>query len=173
MKPDLKVKPLYEDTQIPVRANPTDSGADVFAHNIKKKFVMKRSNDYYDDQREVEDKSDLNFPLVLRSGERALVGTGIAATVGEGYEIQVRSRSGIPLKVGVIVGNAPGTIDVEFRGEIGIILINASKVTQTFNKGDRIAQIVVAPVVIPNMVIVEDLDKTARGDGGFGSTGKN
>jgi len=168
MKPDLKVKPLYEDTQIPVRANPTDSGADVFAHNIKKIFFAKEGGEIC-----FENKALLNFPLQLKSGERALIGTGIAATVGNGYEIQVRSRSGIPLKVGVIVGNAPGTVDESFRGEIGIILINTSSVIQTFNKGDRIAQIVVAPVVIPNMVIVEDLDKTDRGEGGFGSTGKN
>jgi len=168
---DLKIKPLYDDTQIPVRANPRDSGADVFAHNINRIYFSSEG-------RELCMKSDtsegnpIEFPLWLKTGERALVGTGIAATVGEGYEIQARSRSGIPLKVGVIVGNSPGTIDEPYRGEIGIILINTSNFPQTFEKGDRIAQIVVAPVLIPNMVIVEDLDETDRGDGGFGSTGK-
>jgi len=173
IKPLLKIKPLYNDTQVPVRAHPGDSGADVFAHNIKRLY---KEVYFTGEGRELCIESSVNnislyFPLSLKPGDRALVGTGIAATVGKGYEIQARSRSGIPLKVGVIVGNSPGTIDEPFRSEIGIILINTSNFLQTFEKGDRIAQIVVAPVIIPDMVIVEELDETDRGDGGFGSTG--
>jgi dUTP pyrophosphatase len=191
IKPLLKIKRLYNDTRIPVRAHPGDSGADVFAHNIKRLYFTGEGRELcieslvaLSDNIDNSDNSDfkkyyppalyptvLHFPLALEPGDRALVGTGIAATVGKGYEIQARSRSGIPLKVGVIVGNSPGTIDEPFRAEIGIILINTSNFLQTFEKGDRIAQIVVAPVIIPDMVIVEELDETDRGDGGFGSTG--
>jgi dUTP pyrophosphatase len=100
-----------------------------------------------------------------------LVKTGISIELPEGFEAQVRPRSGLALKQGVSVLNSPGTIDADYRGEIGVILINHSQNTFTFEKGDRIAQMVVAPVVQADFVVSDELDETERGAGGFGHTG--
>lgn len=107
----------------------------------------------------------------IESGKYALVKTGISIELPEGYEAQVRPRSGLALKQGVTVLNTPGTIDADYRGEIGVILINHSNVTFTYEKGDRIAQMVIAPVVQAKFEAVEDLSDTDRGAGGFGHTG--
>ena len=104
-------------------------------------------------------------------GKRGLVGTGFAFAIPEGYEVQVRPRSGLALKKGVTVLNTPGTIDSDYRGEIKVILANLGDEDFIIERGDRIAQIVVAPVQRGNLVEVADLDETARGTGGFGSTG--
>ena len=110
-------------------------------------------------------------PLVLQPGGRALVPTGIAIALPEGTEAQVRPRSGLAAKHGVTVLNTPGTIDADYRGEIKVILINLGDAPFTVERGSRIAQIVVAPVARADLVEVADLDDTARGAGGFGSTG--
>ena len=102
---------------------------------------------------------------------RALVPTGLRAAISEGYEIQIRPRSGLALKQGISLANTPGTIDSDYRGEIGVILINLSDRPVAIRHGDRIAQIIVAPVLQASFVQVGALDKTARGTGGFGSTG--
>lgn len=107
----------------------------------------------------------------IAPGTRALVGTGFAFAIPEGYEVQVRPRSGLALKKGVSVLNTPGTIDSDYRGEIKVILANLGEEQFVVERGDRIAQIVVAPVQRGNLVEVETLDETARGSGGFGSTG--
>ncbi|SIN59709.1 dUTP pyrophosphatase [Parasphingorhabdus marina DSM 22363] len=107
----------------------------------------------------------------IAPGKRALVGTGFAFAIPEGYEVQVRPRSGLALKKGVSVLNTPGTIDSDYRGEIKVILANLGEEPFVVERGDRIAQIVVAPVQRGNLVEVESLDETARGSGGFGSTG--
>ena len=110
-------------------------------------------------------------PLVLVPGERALVPTGLAVAIEPGYEIQVRPRSGLALRNGITLVNTPGTIDADYRGEIGIILINHGQEPFRINAGDRIAQLVVAPVSRCRIALVEELPATARGAGGFGHTG--
>jgi len=109
--------------------------------------------------------------VTLAPGERALIPTGLAMAIPTGWEAQVRPRSGLALKHGVTVLNSPGTIDSDYRGEVGVILINHGDAPFTVARGDRIAQIVFAPVAQPALREVEDLPDTARGDGGFGSTG--
>ena len=110
--------------------------------------------------------------LVLAPGERALVPTGLRIAVPTGYEAQVRPRSGLALHHGVLLPNAPGTIDSDYRGEIAVILMNAGHEPFLVKRGDRIAQLVVAPVVQAQLVEVATLDATARGAGGFGHTGR-
>ena len=109
--------------------------------------------------------------VVLQPGERWSVATGLAVAIPHGYEIQVRPRSGIALKHGISVPNAPGTIDSDYRGELKVILINHGHSAFEVRRGDRIAQLVLAPVVRASWLKVEELDATARGEGGFGSTG--
>lgn len=109
--------------------------------------------------------------LLLAPGERCLVPTGLAVAIPVGYEIQVRPRSGLAIKHGIALVNSPGTIDADYRGEIGIILINHGQEPFAINSGDRIAQLVVAPVCQAQLVEVEDLSATDRGSGGFGHTG--
>jgi len=110
-------------------------------------------------------------PLAIAPGERALVPTGFAIALPTGYEGQVRPRSGLAARHGVTVLNAPGTVDADYRGEVKVILINHGRETFTVDRGMRIAQMVIAPVVGADMVEVPSLDETARGSGGFGSTG--
>ncbi|WP_420607590.1 dUTP diphosphatase [Novosphingopyxis sp.] len=107
----------------------------------------------------------------LRAGARALIATGFAVAIPEGFEIQVRPRSGLAFKHGISVLNTPGTIDSDYRGEVKVLLANLSEEDFAISKGDRIAQIVVAPVQRGVMVEVEKLSDTERGTGGFGSTG--
>lgn len=120
-----------------------------------------------------------NFSEVLRDkgmtlapGARALVPTGLRMAVPLGFEVQVRPRSGLALKHGISIPNSPGTIDSDYRGPVGVILLNTGTAPFQIAHGDRIAQIVVAPVVQAEMRIVETLDQTDRGAGGFGSTGR-
>lgn len=112
-------------------------------------------------------------PLVIKPMERCLVPTGIAIELPEGYEAQVRPRSGLALKHGITLLNTPGTIDWDYRGEIKVVLINLGQEDFTINRGDRIAQLVVCPVVKVEWEEVEELNQTQRSDGGFGSTGIN
>lgn len=109
--------------------------------------------------------------IVLKPGQRTLVTTGLFFEIPEGYEIQVRPRSGLALKNGITCLNTPGTIDSDYRGELGVILINLGQEDFSINNGDRIAQIIVSPVTIGNFVKVNELGTTERGAGGFGSTG--
>lgn len=104
--------------------------------------------------------------------QRALIPTGLRISLPEGYEAQVRPRSGLALKHGITVLNSPGTIDADYRGEVGVILVNLSQEPFTIHDGERIAQLVVARHEQPELVAVESLDETARGEGGFGHTGK-
>lgn len=113
-----------------------------------------------------------NEEKVISSGKRALVKTGIAIELPVGYEAQVRPRSGLAYKNGVTVLNSPGTIDSDYRGDVGVILINHGDEDFEVKAGDRIAQLVVARVSQAEMVEVEELDESDRGAGGFGSTGK-
>ena len=112
-------------------------------------------------------------PIVLRSGSRIAVPTGFAFALPAGYEGQVRPRSGLAIRNGVTLVNTPGTIDSDYRGEVKVILINHGEEDFTIRRGDRIAQLVIAPVVHAQWVEVDSLGETVRGEGGFGSTGGN
>ena len=111
-------------------------------------------------------------PIILAPGKYALVPTGLSIALPPGFEAQVRPRSGLAARHGVTVLNAPGTVDADYRGEIGVPLINHGDVPFTVRRGERIAQMVIAAVVQVELVPVETLASTARGSGGFGSTGR-
>ena len=111
-------------------------------------------------------------PILLQAGERAMIPTGLSVAIPQGYEIQVRPRSGLAAKHGLTCLNTPGTIDSDYRGEIKVILINLGQSAFTINRGERIAQLVLAPVTQLAWEEVDALDETERGEGGFGSTGK-
>lgn len=143
----LRVKKLDPKALPPLQKTPGSAGFDVHAR--------------------------LDEPVVLPPRARVLIKTGIAVAVPEGYEVQVRPRSGLALHEGVTVLNSPGTIDADYRGEVGVILINHSlKFDAVINDGDRIAQLVVQRVPRVELELVEELEDTERGAGGFGSTGK-
>lgn len=139
----LNVKRLVPDAVLPTRAKPGDSGLDLCAV--------------------------LNEPVVIRSGDRRMFDCGIAIELPPGFEAQVRPRSGLAMKSGVQA--ALGTIDNGYRGSIGVTLFNLSYRDHTVRHGDRIAQLVVAPVAYPEPIEVTELTDTERGAGGFGSTG--
>lgn len=117
-------------------------------------------------------RAHLDEAVVLKPGQRVLIPSGLRLEIPPGYEGQVRPRSGLALKRGLTVLNAPGTIDADYRGDVGVILINLSQEDQRIEAGDRIAQLLFAPVTRAELVEVETLDDTARGSGGFGSTGE-
>jgi dUTP pyrophosphatase len=114
------------------------------------------------------DRSD----LILHAGSRALISTGLRIAVAKDFEVQIRPRSGLALKYGITLANAPGTIDSDYRGPLGIILLNVGSDDFTVSHGDRVAQMVVSPVFQADFSLVDSLDATSRGDGGFGSTGE-
>ncbi len=146
--PEIEILTLAENSElVPHYASSGASGADVKAH--------------------------LSAPLVLSPGASMLVPTGLRFAIPHGYEIQVRPRSGLALKNQITVLNTPGTIDADYRGEVGIILINHGKQDFTITPGMRIAQIVVVPVLKATFVLSQDLATTTRGAGGFGHTGVN
>ena len=138
-----KIKRLHPDAVLPAYAHPSDAGMDV---------------------RSVAD-------LTIAPGTRALVPTGLVMLLPPLYEAQVRPRSGLALKSGITVLNTPGTIDSGYRGEVGVILMNLGDSEFQVKKGDKIAQIVIAPVTQPEIVETDSIDETDRGAGGFGSTG--
>lgn len=146
-KPQIKIKKLHPDAKIPQYMTTLAAGMDICAQQ--------------------------DVALVLEPGKRCLVPTGLAFAISPGYEIQVRPRSGLAIKHGIALVNSPGTIDADYRGEVRIILINHGQESFTINPGDRIAQLVVAPVCQVDLVEVSDLDETERGTGGFGHTGNN
>jgi dUTP pyrophosphatase len=113
----------------------------------------------------------VNEPVVLAPGERALIPTGFALEVPEGFEVQIRPRSGLALRAGVTMLNSPGTIDSDYRGPVGVIMVNLGSEPFTIARGDRIAQMILAPVARAAFADVTELTATLRGAGGFGSTG--
>ena len=134
-----------DGAHVPVYATPSSSGMDLHAH--------------------------LSQPINLNPMERALVPTGLFVSIPQGYEGQVRPRSGLAVRFGITVLNSPGTIDSDYRGEIKVILVNLSSEVYTIGNGDRIAQIIFGPLARARMETVEELPVTERGEGGFGSTG--
>ncbi|HRI88396.1 MAG TPA: dUTP diphosphatase [Candidatus Hydrogenedentes bacterium] len=117
-------------------------------------------------------RASVTVPQTLQPGERALIPTGLRIALPEGYEAQIRPRSGLALKHGISLLNTPGTIDADYRGEIRIIMANLGQEPFVIQRGDRIAQMVVAPVTRVEWSIADTLDETVRGEGGFGHTGK-
>ena len=113
-----------------------------------------------------------NEPITLNPGGRDMIPTGITMAIPHGFEVQVRPRSGLAAKHGITCLNTPGTIDSDYRGEVKVILVNLGDEPFVIQRGERIAQLVVAPVTQGLFEVVDSLDETARGKGGFGSTGK-
>lgn len=140
---NITVKRLDSELPLPCRAHPGDAGVDLYARQA----------------------------VTLAPGERRLVPTGLAVAIPEGHAGLVVPRSGLALRHGVGVVNAPGLIDAGYRGELGVILVNHGQDQVTFERGERIAQLVVVAVAQPDLVEVDELPPTPRGDGGFGSTG--
>lgn len=141
----IKREPGTSDLQLPDYATPGSAGIDLIAA--------------------------VDSDTVLNPGERQLVPTGIRAAIPDGYEGQIRPRSGLALRYGISMVNSPGTIDSDYRGEIGVILINLGSKPFTISRGDRIAQMVIAPVIRAALVETDCLPETTRNSGGFGHTG--
>jgi dUTP pyrophosphatase len=116
-------------------------------------------------------RADLQSPIILKPGQRSLIPTGLKIALPTGYEAQVRPRSGLAFKHGITVLNSPGTIDADYRGDVGVILINHGSESFTIENGERIAQLIIAKFVQIDWDEVLDLSSTSRGEGGFGSTG--
>ncbi len=117
-------------------------------------------------------RANLNETVILKPLERKLISTGLKMEIPLGYEAQIRPRSGLAYKHGITVLNSPGTIDSDYRGDVGIILVNISNQSFEINNGDRIAQIIISKHEIPQFIAQKELSSSNRGDGGFGSTGK-
>jgi dUTP pyrophosphatase len=145
-KTQIQVKKLHPDSIIPEYMTELAAGMDICAF--------------------------LDAAVIIEPGQRCLIPTGLAFAIPVGYEVQVRPRSGLAIKHGIALVNSPGTIDADYRGEISIILINHGAENFTIHSGDRIAQIVVAPVCQAELIQVGELSETLRGAGGFGHTGK-
>ncbi len=142
---------------------------------MKIKVINKSSHSLPQYETELSAGMDIraNIPesITLEPMDRCLVPTGLYFSLPKGYEAQIRPRSGLAIKKGITVLNTPGTIDADYRGELCVILINLSKETFIINNGDRIAQMVISAHEQPEWELVEGLDKTTRGEGGFGHTG--
>ena len=147
--------------ELPEYANPGDSGLDLRAN-----FSNGVNMDFLDGELRGEDK------LTIYPKGRALIPTGLKIAIPEGYEVQIRSRSGLALKSKIFVLNSPGTVDFGYRGEIGVIIFNAGTESFEISQGDRIAQAVLVPVSKIDWELCETLPESVRSDGGFGSTGK-
>jgi dUTP pyrophosphatase len=141
----IKIKKLSNEVLTPKYETPGSSGMDIAAY--------------------------INEDIIINSGDKALIPTGFSLSIPQGYEVQIRPRSGLAIKKGITILNTPGTIDSDYRGEIKVVLINLSKDKFTVQNGERIAQMVVCPIVQVSIEEVKELSETNRGIGGFGSTG--
>ena len=168
----LKVQKLFDNAPMPAKPKTkTDSGFDVYAHNCKMIYAHSGGNS---ERKYVDESMNIRFiepgVLELQQGERALIGTGLKMTMGPGYELQVRPRSGNALKRGLTIVNTPGTVDEAYRGEVGVIILNTSRQTQQIKLGEAIAQIVPVKVELPEIEECIIPDNKKRGDDGYGST---
>lgn len=146
----IQIKKLHQDAQLPKRAHLTDAGADLYAYI---------DNDHQE--------------ITIETGEKpTLVSVGFSMAIPDGYEAQIRPRSGLACKHGVTVANAPGTIDAQYRGPIKVGLVNLSNYPYVVEHGDRIAQMIISKVELVEFEEVDDLDNTDRASAGFGSSGK-
>lgn len=141
----VKIKLLNENAKVPTYARPSDAGSDVYSAET----------------------------ITIAPGQTYLVSTGIAVAIPAGYMIQLYPRSGLSVKTGLRLANSVGIIDSEYRGEVKVAFTNIGSEPETVNQGDRIAQMIIAETPMINWEVVDELDKTTRGDGGFGSTGKS
>ena len=141
----IKIKKLSNEVLTPKYETPGSSGMDIAAY--------------------------INEDIIINSGDKALIPTGFSLSIPQGYEVQIRPRSGLAIKKGITILNTPGTIDSDYRGEIKVVLINLSKDKFTVQNGERIAQMVVCPIIQVSIEEVKELSETNRGIGGFGSTG--
>lgn len=168
--------PVITTTQLPNYETPASAGMDVRANfdNIVEKFLFNTTIKEHENVRiDVnEETHHLIESITINPGGRALIPTGLRVAIPEGYEIQVRPRSGLALKNGITLLNTPGTIDADYRGDIGVIVINHGTEPFTIIAGDRIGQIVLNKVERIEWKEVDNLPDTIRGEGGFGSTGK-
>ena len=168
--------PVITTTQLPNYETPSSAGMDVRANfdNIVKKFLFNTTIKEHENVRiDVNGETHhLIESITINPGGRALIPTGLRVAIPEGYEIQVRPRSGLALKNGITLLNTPGTIDADYRGDIGVIVINHGTEPFTIIAGDRIGQIVLNKVERIEWKEVDNLPDTIRGEGGFGSTGK-
>ena len=168
--------PVITTTQLPNYETPASAGMDVRANfdNIVKKFLFNTTIKEHENVRiDVNGETHhLIESITINPGGRALIPTGLRVAIPEGYEIQVRPRSGLALKNGITLLNTPGTIDADYRGDIGVIVINHGTEPFTIMAGDRIGQIVLNKVERIEWKEVDNLSDTIRGEGGFGSTGK-
>lgn len=166
--PILRIKRLRPSAKIPQYATPGSAGMDLYAdlHGMSEMVRWR-------DERVVlaGGKVDSRLTYGLAPGEKVLIPCGFACEIPPGYEGSCRSRSGLALKKGLVVLNSPGTVDSDYRGEMGALLFNTSKEVVYIEDGDRIAQLVITPVVQPIIEEVSNLSDTTRGSGGFGSTG--
>ncbi len=143
----LKIKKLSEKAEVPFRATAGSAGMDL--------------------------KACIDEPIILNPGERKLISTGLAISLeSSDYVAYIFARSGLAVKLGITLSNCVGVIDSDYRGELKVGLINLSDVPYTVNNGERIAQLVISPVILPQIEVVDELDETERNTGGFGSTGK-
>jgi len=168
--------PVITTTQLPNYETPASAGMDVRANfdNIVEKFLFNTTIKEHENVRiDVNGETHhLIESITINPGGRALIPTGLRVAIPEGYEIQVRPRSGLALKNGITLLNTPGTIDADYRGDIGVIVINHGTEPFTIMAGDRIGQIVLNKVERIEWKEVDNLSDTIRGEGGFGSTGK-
>ena len=174
----IPIKLLHPDAQIPKYQTASASGMDLCALSVarvqKNSFTVHRETSNFTSESvgssTIEIEAESRLYVMPRC--RVLIGTGISLSIPPGYEGQIRPRSGWALKDGVTVLNSPGTIDSDYKGEIKVLLINLGHESVEIKRGERIAQLVIAPVVKAELVLVDDLETSARGTGGFGSTDK-
>lgn len=175
MLPTIRYEKLYKDTQLPTRATEGSAGYDLYAHLKREIVTVKRREDKQ--PRQIPpgfvggERAGFPMGLVLRPGDKAIIPLGFKMALPEGYEAQIRPRSGISFKRGIDIPNAPGTVDPDYRGEVGVIVKNASPWDEVITHGERIAQMVIQEFVILQEEVVESLEETAR-LGGFGSSGE-
>lgn len=155
-----------ENVEVPKYATEGSSGFDLICNKVLKLY---KGNKEVDLTSKFINSLKQGY-LFLRAGERVLLGTGLKMSVPEGYELQIRSRSGSSLKRGIVVGNSPGTVDSDYRGEIGIILINTTPYLCKIELGEALAQGVICPIEKVSFKQVDNLSETQRGEGGFGHT---
>jgi len=154
-KVNIRFKKLYSDAELPVQAYEGDAGFDVFIHSFQPHFM--------------DMKSDLD-EYTLERGERVIANLGFALAIPEGWEVQVRPRSGLAIKQGLTILNSPGTIDCGWRGEVGAILVNHGSALK-LKKGAKIAQMIVSEVPRVEFEVVDELPESTRGKKGYGSSG--
>jgi dUTP pyrophosphatase len=167
MKMPIKILPNGSKEMLPKYMSNNAAGMDLYAANTYNSVEQA----FLDD--DIVDKDKIGEPCkVIEPGEVYIVPTGVAVAIPKGYEGQIRSRSGLARKHKLIVINSPGTIDSDYRGEIGVILINLSNKPFLLVRGTRVAQLVIAPVIQVELDVVDELDITKRGKKGWGSTGQ-